>query len=284
MASLVQKVRWQIGDRPRRSRILTAAMPAGDAVGFERLVALPTGHARYFTVGMMVEADDDSEERMMVTATDISAETVTLMRGQELTAVSLHAVNTALLISPRMSYVQIADALTDIVEGELWPEIWIPTEFTLPYENDGVYSPPTSGLEQVQFIYQAVTGDEPEILDLFTYIAPEQADAGFPNGMLIVHQHFDTSTLFVAGRIRPSTANLTDRLLRLASQGVMAQLSDTGEVQLVGPDASAAERSIQEGSRGRAAGNLWDRFERRRWREHVQLAEDEQAKRPVNER
>jgi len=259
-------------------------MPNSDAVGAERTVQLPTGHAARFTVGMSVEADDDSEEHMKVASVDVSLDTVNLIRGQELTAVSTHAVNTELLIAPRLSYVQIGDALSDIVEGELWPEIWVPTEFTLPYENDGVYSPPTSGLEHVQFIYQAVSGDEPEILNLFTYISPEQADAGFPNGMLIVHEHFDTSTLFVAGRIRPSTANLTDRLLRLASQGVMAQLSDTGEVQLVGPDASAAERSIQEGSRARAGANLWDRFERRRWREHVQLAEDEQAKRPVNER
>jgi hypothetical protein len=279
MATLVSKVRWQIGDRPLRSRTVNA-LNSTDAAGFERVVTLPSGHASRFSVGMRVEFDDDSEEATEVTAVDTSAGTVTLMRGQEMTAISAHAAATALLIAPRFSYVQVADALTDIVEGELWPDIWIPSEFTMPYEADGVYAPAVTGLEDVRWIYQAVAGDEPYIIEDFTFISAEQADAGYPNGMLLVPDYYDSSQLYIYGRLRPTTTNLTDRLLRLSAIGVSAQLSDLGEVQLVGPDASAAERRIQEGSRARAGANLWDRFERRRWREHVNLSEDELQKRP----
>lgn len=269
MATLIEKVRWMVGDNADRSR--AANDPGTGGV----TLTLPTGHTDKFPVpGVSIEWQDNGE-RALVEAVNPAAGTITIARGIDGTTATAHVANTTFFIEPRLSYAQISDTAMDVVEGDMWPHVWVPKETSFAtIEADGTYSPVADDIEDVIYVYQLIDGERHRLGH--DWLSPELADnTNFPRGMLSIPGTWDTSTLFVSYRAKPVLQTMPEKLVRLCALGTAAQLLMQEEGFHVAAAVSAADRRIQEGAKGRAGALLWERFVARRNEERISLFEDE---------
>lgn len=83
-----------------------------------------------WAVGDILEYDDATGERNLVTA--VATNTLTVVRGYDDSTATSHSTGVVLLKNPRFSYNSIVEALTRVVEGELWPYAYrvVTTSFT----------------------------------------------------------------------------------------------------------------------------------------------------------
>lgn len=258
-----------VGDNPDRSRA-TNDPGAGGTV-----LTLPVGHVGKFPVpGVTIEWQDNGE-RALVESTNDTANQITVARGIDGTMATTHAANMTFFIEPRLWYAQISDTAMDVLEGDMWPHVWVPMETSVAtIESDGTYSPTPTDIEDVIYVYQLIDGERYRIPH--DWLSPELSDnTNFPRGMLSVPSTYDQSTLYIAYRAKPVLQTMPERLVRLNALGTAAQLLMQEEGLHVSAAVSAADRRIQEGAKGRAGALLWERFVARRNEERLSLLEDE---------
>lgn len=260
-----------VEDSPDRSRATNDPGVSGTTLN------LPTGHVDKFPLpGGTIEWQDNGERALIEAVNPLaSPATLTVARGIDGTTATTHAVNMTFFIEPRLSYAQISDQAMDVLEGDMWPYVWVPKETSIAtIEPDGTYSPTPTDIEYVSYVYQLVDGERGRLRH--DWLSPELADdTNFPRGMLTVPWTYDNSTLFIAYRAKPVLQTMPEKLVRLCAFGTAANLLMLEEALHVSPAASATDRRIQEGAKARAGAVLWERFMARRNLERISLLEDE---------
>jgi hypothetical protein len=276
MIDLVRRLRRQLGDDPVRSRTVSGSPVPDQAAATD--VTVPDGQTSKFRTQMMFEFNDDTGERLEVDSTDPTTNKVTALRAREGTAHAAHTNGTDIVIEPRFSYPQASDTLSEIIDGELWPDVWIFGESTLTYHStQDYYDPSVTDIEQLVSAYQLVSGHRYSID--FHWLSPEVADdVNFPDGAISIPIVVDYSTIYFAYRVRPTLANLTTTLERLVLMGAGAELLELEEGSHVGPDRSAVDATVGDGAKLRAGLVRWDRFTQTRERERVRLLSLEMEK------
>jgi hypothetical protein len=278
-ADLIRRVRRRSKQRPLRSKVENNPLAAGGAT-----ITVPDAHFSRFHIGQELNFDDGTDELAVIT-TLTEPDQVGVDRGQDGTDDVSHALDTGLILKPLWTNAEILDELTDVVENQLWPWVWVPKETTLVYDDDGHYSPAVTDIESITFVYQLVVGERYELSH--EWLSPQQADdTNFPNGMLLIPETYDESTIYVAYRAQASLVvdgsgdftNLPSVLASLTVVGSVASLVLAGEASLVMPDEKALERRIDPGMRSTAGRRLREEFENRRDMERINLQEDEEER------
>jgi hypothetical protein len=277
LAAMMRRVRRNVHDRP--DRILVQDDPL-TAVA-ETMSVLAGDVGRLPTSGISLCFDDASDELAITTAAADSTENeVALARGQDGTAAASHVKNTAALKSPRYDNAQIIDALTFIVENELWPEVWLPIEAPLTYQStNDYYAAPEPDIEEFVYAYQLEAGRHFEVHAKF--LSPALADdENFPDGAILISPYLPaTSTIYCSFRARPSLGDLSPQLENLVVLGASAHLTLVEELGHVGGQDPVTSGRVQAGSSLRAGAVTWDRFVNSRIKERIRLQHAEQLAR-----
>lgn len=277
LASMLRRIRLRAKDNPKRVLIQNNPLTAGGVS--ITLRAADVGHFK--DIGIECCFDDGNDELVITTApADTTLFTLPVDRGQAGTAATEHTQNTALLIRPRFSNAEILDHLVSIVEGELFPEVWLAGESTLIYQaTNEYYAPGVPDIEEIVYAYQLSGGLKYPVM--FDFLSPALADdTNFPNGAItLIEPLADVSTIYFAYRARPTLGTLSSTLEGLAVQATLAALVMAEEAAHVGGDTSAVQRRVEDGSRLRAGAVLWDRFEAARTQERIRLQSEEQMRR-----
>lgn len=274
LVEIVQDIRRAVRDRPLVAWVADNPLAAVT----QTMTLAPGGAALFATKGVTVEFDDASAERAITTAAgDPSADTVPIRRGHEGTNAYPHALDTPVLIEPRWSKAEILSTLADVVENELWPQVWIDGEFSLTYQSANEYYPsPVPDIAEVFAGYQINAG----LLYPFhvEFLPPSGADnAHFPYGAILARRPWDASKLYVSYRAIPTVGTLSGGLRSLAIMGTVAQMLMAEEGVHVGPSASAIDKRVTDGSKLRVGATLWQRFERKRTQISIGLQSREGA-------
>lgn len=276
IADLVRRVRRRGKDRPDRALVQDNPLTAVATI----ITVLAADVAKFKESGILCNFDDETDELVYTSgAADTTALTVPVSRGQDGTAATSHVQGTALLIRPRYSSAELIDALSYVVENELWPHVWLAGESTLGYQSANEYfTPNVPDIEEIAYAYQLSGGTKHELHAEF--LSPTVADdLNFPNGAIIIRRAADSSTIYYAYRARPALGSLTSMLENLVVMGAFAELVMTEEGAFVGGDSSAVQKTVGEGARLKAGAVLWNRFESSRTQERIRLQHEEQLHR-----
>jgi hypothetical protein len=276
----IRKLRRQLKDSPDRTFVQDNPLVAGNGT-----LTLPAGDASKFaTSGVTIEFDDGTDEECLTTsAADQTANTVPIHRGMNGTISVDHTIGTTVLIKPRWGYAELAEALTMVVDDELWPHVWVAGEVPVTPDFTKEYIPaPVAGIEELVYGYQLQSGFRyPVHLELLSDTLAD--DTNFPNGAILIDrsQYVNTSPVYIAYRVRATITTLTPALEHLALMGAAGHLLMLEEAKHVAPASSAIDRRIGDGAKIRAGLVLWQRFEQARIRENISLSHKEQQRRRV---
>jgi len=275
LTELVRDVRRSVRDFPDVTWVTDNPLAAGAA-----LLTLPstTDVAKFPKSGMTIEFDDPSAERAKTTAAaDVTATTVAIRRGQDGTVARSHVLDTPVLIEPRFSRQEIVNAISLIVDSELWPQVWLSGELQLTYQaGSEYYAAPVPDIMECSYAYQLSAG-----LIYACHVdflqSPIADQTNFPNGAILLRRPQDAGTIYVAYRAKPSVGTLSGVCRNLVLMGATAHLLMLEEAVHVGPGASAIEKRVADGSKLRAGATLWQRFINARQQAGVSLASGEAA-------
>ncbi len=274
LVDLIRRVRRRSKDFP--NRLLLQDNPLTAAAVSMTILAGDVGKLK--DSGTVLNFDDATDELVLTTAA-AAGTSVGVARGQDGTAPSEHVIGTAVLIRPRFTNAEIIERLVDVVEGELWPHVWLAGETSVTYQGVNEYYDPTvPDIEEIVYAYQLSGGRRYELHAEF--LSPELADdANFPDGAITIREAVDSGKIYLAYRARPSLGTLTSMLENLTVTGTLAQLVMDGEAAHVGGATTAVSKQVQDGSALRAGAVMWDRFEKTRIQERIRLQSEEQAAR-----
>ncbi len=272
LANLMRRVRWAVGDRPLEVPL------SGSVTADATSITVPTTLTQSIKAGTRMCFTDETDELVVASAAaDPETGQVTVYRGQEGTTPSAHE-NASVLIEPRFPNARLLDAITMVVENELWPEVWIPGEATLTWQGTSdYYAAPVPGIGDLRFAYQVSDGLVHQVPAAF--LPPELTDAAdWPDGAVLIARSavVDSVPIVLALRLRPSLGTLTAEVEHLVVLGASAHLVMSEEFGFVGGDTVAVAARVQDGSRLRAGAVAWERFERARTKTFVRLQHQEQ--------
>lgn len=274
VASLIRRVRRAVGDRPLRVWLEDDPLtPSATACTLSDI-------SQFGTSGIELCFDDATDELVVTTGpADPETGLVPVARGQDGTVASEHARGTAVLTAPRFTNGQVLDAISMIVEGELWPNVWIPAEATLAYQSLNEYYPaPLPNIEEVVYAYQLSGGRMLPVRARF--VSREVArDTDWPDGAILVEHVHDAVDIRCAFRVRPTIGTLTTELEHLVVLGAAAHLVLGEELAHVGGTDDAISRRLEPGAKLRAGAINWDRFVQARAQERIRLQHAEQLAR-----
>lgn len=278
LASLVRRVRRAVGDRPLRVWVLDNPLTASATA-----ITIDAAQAGQFpSAGIELCFDDATDELVVTTGpADPSTGQVPVARGQDGTTATQHANGTALLKAPRFTNAQVLDAISLIIDNELWPDVWVPAEATLTYQStNDYYAAPVPGIEEVVYAYQLSSGRIWPVRAQF--LSQELSrDSDFPDGAILIDAAsvYDAVDIRVAFRVRPAVGTLTSELEHLVTLGASAHLVLGEELAFSGGTDDAVSRRLDPGTKLRAGAINWDRFRDARAKERIRLQHAEQLAR-----
>jgi hypothetical protein len=276
LAQLVRRVRRSVGDRPLR------LIPTSPVNATATTITLSASDARHLpTSGIELSWDDGTDEiAVTLGAADPDTGQVDVARGQDGTQPTDHGTG-AILKSPRFSTAAVLDAITMVVDNELWPDVWLPAEGTLTWQSSSeYYAAPLPDIEELVYAYQLSAGRVWPIRA--TFLSQELAgDADFPDGAILIPlgATLDQSDIHVSFRLRPKVGTLTSELEHLVVLGASAHLVMAEELSYAGGSDAAVSQRLDPGTKLRAGAVLWDRFQEARTKERLRLQHAEQLAR-----
>ena len=110
-ATLVQRVRWELGDRPWEDSALTAASASSTITG------ATTG---YWVKGDIGEFIEDGDTWLTISET---TGTITATRSYDGSTGAAHTTKRGLK-NPRYRYNEIVNAIESVIQDQLWPKAW----------------------------------------------------------------------------------------------------------------------------------------------------------------
>lgn len=274
--SLVRRIRRLGRDRPDRTKITDVGGIDDAAVA----IKVPAGHLTKFPQsGVLIEFEDGNHEVSYVTGRDDVTGMLLVDRAADGTDAVPHKEGTTILIKPRWYSFDIMEAVSTVIDLELWPHVWIPGECQIDYQSANSYfALPQGDIDEVAYVYQLSGGAQYQLG--FRHVSSTLADdTNFPNGFLLLPGAVDASGIYVAFRTRPTLAGLTPSLEQLTVLGAMAHLQVGEESAGTAPDTSIVDRTLQPGARLRAGVVGWQRFSEARAQHMIALQQAETARR-----
>lgn len=109
--TFVQRIRWELGDRPWEDSSLTAASASSTITG------ATTG---YWVKGDIGEFIDDGDTFMVISET---GGTITATRSYDGSTGAAHT-SKRVLKNPRYRFNEITNAIESVIQDQLWPKVW----------------------------------------------------------------------------------------------------------------------------------------------------------------
>lgn len=225
-----------------------------------------------------------ASDEIVIFAADSSGAT-TVRRGQLGTTAAAQSSGDVMRKNPTYPRITIEDAIDDVVDNELWPDVWFWSDRTLTFTaGDHLYDLAAADeevLEMYQFNLNSDNGFHPFPGPWYSVKTQVHTDVASTGKVLLVRRVYDTAeTVHYVAYTRPQSSaisSLPDTVANIIPWGAVAKLL-TGKISQRHID-PLRDRAITEQDPTRDWRFFQAEFERMKQDEKVRLRKEESARR-----